>query len=288
MPGFDARQPGAPGPTPTKYRFASNPGAGHESQTSLLSMNNPRRFLLSALSLCAFALAGFAETPATKPGYTVTIEVSYDETGKPEEGKVVKSDDPTGDHTLELIAMKMARQDVQPPRIVDGKAVKFKARRPFNFPVAGDQGEAANVNRPILRAGTQVLPKYPEAMLAQKTSGGAIVELVIKADGTVRSVKVLSASHPEFEQEVQSALSQWVFKPRDGVGMPAESTWHAAVAFSIGDHPIDLKWRLAPRPSLGGFTVGRLPPKPAPVAPAEPATPATPAAAAAATPTETK
>lgn len=235
-------------------------------------MNIPRRFLLSALSLCAFALAGFAQAPATKPGYTVTIEVSYDETGKPEEGKVVKSDDPTGDHTLELIAMKMARQDVQPPRIVDGKAVKFKARRPFNFPVAGDQGEAVNVNRPILRAGTQVLPKYPEAMLAQKTSGGAIVELVIKADGTVRSVKVLSASHPEFEQEVQSALSQWIFNPRDAVGMPAESTWHAAVAFVLDDQAIDLKWRLAPRPSLGGFTVSRLPARPAAAATPAPAT----------------
>jgi len=243
-------------------------------------MNNPRRFLLSTLSLCAFALAGFAQAPATKPGYTVTIEVSYDETGKPEEGKVVQSDDPTGDHTLEQIAMRMAQKDVQPPRVTDGKPVKFKARRPFHFPVAGDQGEAANVNRPVLRAGPQVLPKYPEAMLASKTSGGAIVELVIKADGSVKSTKVLSASHPEFEQEVQSALSQWVFNPRDGVGMPAESTWHVAVAFAIGDHAVDLKWRLAPRPAIGSFTVGRLPPKPA--APAVPAVPA------AATPTEKK
>ena len=235
-------------------------------------MNTPRRFLLSTLSFCALALTGFAQAPATKPGYTVTIEVAYDETGKPVDGKVVKSDDPTGDHTLDLIAMRMAEQDVQPPRIVDGKAVKFKARRPFNFPVAGEQGEAANVNRPVLRAGPQVLPKYPEAMLAQKAIGGAIVELVIKADGTVRAAKVLSASHPEFEQEVQSTLSQWVFKPRDSVGMPAESTWHVAVAFSTDDNVVDLKWRLAPRPSIGSFTVGRLPPRPAAAATPAPAT----------------
>lgn len=236
-------------------------------------MNNPRRFLLSTLSLCAFALAGFAQAPATKPGYTVTIEVAYDETGKPEDAKVVKSDDPTGDRTLEQIAMKMVEKDVQPARVVEGKPVKFKARRPFNFPVAGDQGEAANANRPVLRAGPQVLPKYPEAMLAQKVIGGAIVELVIKADGRVSSTKVLSASHPEFEQEAKSALSQWVFVPRDGPGMPAESTWHVAVAFSTGEHAVDLKWRLAPRPAIGSFTVGRLPPAPpAPaVAPAAPA-----------------
>ena len=232
-------------------------------------MNNPARLFLALLTLCALA-TGQAQTPATKPGYNVTVEVAYDETGKPEDGKVVKSDDPTGDHMLEQIAMRMAAKDQQPPKVVDGKPVKFKARRPFNFPVAGDQGEAANANRPVLRAGDQVLPKYPESMLAQKVIGGAIVELVIKADGTVREAKILSSSHPEFAQEAQSALSQWIFNPRNGPGEPPESTWHVAVAFSTGDHSPDLKWRLAPRPSIGSFTVGRLPATPA-AAPAAPA-----------------
>jgi TonB family protein len=234
-------------------------------------MNNPVRRFLSLLTLCALVVAGQAQAPATKPGYSVTVEIAYDETGKPQEGKVVKSDDPTGDRTLEQIAMRMAQQDQQKPRIVDGKAVPFKARRPFNFPVEGDQGEAANADRPVLRAGNQVLPKYPEAMLAQKAIGGAIVELVVKADGTVSSAKALSASHPEFAQEAVSALGQWVFNPREGPGRPAESTWHVAVAFSTGEHSVDLKWRLAPRPSIGSFTVGRLPATtpPAPAVPAE-------------------
>jgi len=86
----------------------------------------------------------------------------------------------------------------------------------------------------------------------------------------------LSASHPEFGQEALSATTQWVFNPRDGVGQPAESTWHAAIAFSTGEHAVDLKWRLAPRPSIGSFTVGRLPAIPA-AAVAKPAAPAAPA-----------
>jgi len=241
-------------------------------------MNHPARLLLSLLALSALAVAGRAQAPATKPGYSVTIEISYDETGKPEEGKIVKSDDPTVDHTLEQIAIRMAQQDMQKPHVVDGKAVKFKARRPFHFPVPGDQGEAANVDRPVLRAGNQVLPKYPETMLAQKVIGGAIIELVIKSDGTVKSATVLSASHPEFGQEAQSALGQWVFNPREGPGRPAESTWHVAVAFSTGEHSVDLKWRLAPRPAIGSFTVGRLPAVPAAAAAAGPAAP-TPAPA---------
>jgi TonB family protein len=243
-------------------------------------MNTPARLLLTLLTLVALT-TGRAQTPVTKPGYSVTIEVSYDETGKPEDAKVVKSDDPTGDRTLEQIAMKMVEKDVQPAKVVDGKAVKFKARRPFNFPVAGDQGEAANVNRPVLRAGDQVLPKFPASMIARNVVGGAIVELVIRADGTVGTTKVLSSSHPEFAQAAESALSQWTFVPRDAPGQPPESTWHVAVAFSLGDRKVDLKWRLAPRPAIGSFTVGRLPPVP-------PAALAAPTAPAAATPTEKK
>lgn len=233
-------------------------------------MNNPCRFLLSTFTLCALALAGFAQAPATKPGYNVTVEISYDETGKPEDAKIVRSDDPTGDHTLERLVMKLVEKDQQPPKVVDGKAVKFKARRPFNFPVAGDKGEAANADRPVLRAGNQVLPKFPESMAGRNEAGGAIIALVIRADGTVKSTEVLSSSHPEYAQAAQSALGQWVFNPRDGVGMPAESTWNIAVGFVNGEHQPDLKWRLAPRPSIGSFTVGRLPPAP-PAAPAAPA-----------------
>lgn len=237
-------------------------------------MNNPLRLVLSILVLSGLTLAR-AQTaaPASKPGYTVLVEVSYDEQGAPVSANVVQSDDPTGDHILEQIAMNMSGQDKQPPKVVDGKPVKFKARRPFNFPVEGDQGEAANANRPVLRSGAQVLPKFPPTATAPD-EGGAILELVIRADGSVRSTKVLTSSNPEFAQAAESAVRQWVFKPRDGPGMPMESTWHVAIGFSKEGHNVDLKWRLAPRPSLGGFIAARAPAKPA--APAAPATPAAP------------
>lgn len=240
-------------------------------------MNNPARLFLALLTLCTLTLAGRAQTPATKPGYSVTIEVTYDEAGKPEEGKVVKSDDPTGDHTLEQVALRMAQQDQQPPKLVDGKPVKFKARRPFNFPVEGDQGEAANANRPVLRAGNQVIPKYPENAPADVFAGGVIIELVIRADGTVARTRVLSASQPAYAEAAESALKQWVFNPRQGPGFPEESTWHAAVGFSREGQIPDLKWRLAPRPSIGSFVVGLLPTVPAAAAPVAPPAPTVPA-----------
>jgi TonB family protein len=244
-------------------------------------MKNPVRYLLLPLLLLG-AVTSRAQAPAPKPGYTVVLEITFDEQGVPEEAKVFQSDDPTGDLSLEQLAMNLAQQDKQTPRQVDGKAVKFKARRPFNFPVEGDQGAEANSNRPVLRAGHQVIPVYPENLAAKGEVGGAIIELAIRADGKVEAVRPLRSSHPEFAEASMRALTQWVFLPDDSPGAPAVSHWRAAIGFSMNGRPVELKWRLAPRPSIGGFIVGRLPPDASPVeikelplgAPAAPAAPA--------------
>ena len=232
-------------------------------------MKNPARLLLPSLLLLG-AITGWAQ--AARPGYTVVTEISFNEQGVPEEAKVVQSDDPTGDHTLEQMAMNMSEQDKQTPRLKDGKPVKFKARRPFNFPVEGDQGAAANANRPVLRAGDQVLPKYPESLAAAGETGGAIVELTIRADGTVKAVRTLRSSNPEFAQAAETALGQWVFNPAVPAGAPAETYWNVAVGFTTGGRNLELKWRLAPRPSIGSFTIGHRPPVAAPAATTPPAT----------------
>ncbi len=235
-------------------------------------MKNLVRSLLLPLLLLN-AATGHAQAPAPKPGYTVVIEIAFNEQGVPEDAKIIQSDDPTGDHSLDQVAMNLVKQDKQPPRLVDGKAVKFKARRPISFPVDGDEGPAANANRPVLRAGQQVIPLYPESLAAKGEIGGAIVELVIRADGTVKSAHTLSASHPEFAQAAETALGQWVFNPSQQVVPPAETRWRAAIGFTSNGRNLDLKWRLAPRPSLGGFIVGRAPPTTTPgvITPAAPA-----------------
>ncbi len=239
-------------------------------------MKNPVRLFLAAVALFPFALAQAQTASATKPGYNVVLEITYKEDGTPDEAKIFQSDDPTGEHQLEQMALNLAAQDKQQPRLVNGKAVPFKARRPFNFPVEDDQGPAANENRPVLRAGHQAEPVYPPALAAQDVVGGAIVELTILADGTVKGVHTLRASHPEFAQAAESALAQWTFVPREGPGMPAESHWRAAVGFTTRGRNVELKWRLAPRPSLGSFIIGQRPP-PGETAPAAPAPVATPA-----------
>ena len=218
-------------------------------------MKHPARFLSLPLFLLA-AATGLAQ--AVTPGYTVVTEITFDEQGAPESAAIVQSDDPTGDHYLEQMATNLSEKDKQEPRLKDGKPVKFKARRPFHFPVEGDLGLAANANRPKLRAGDHPIPKYPANLLAAGEIGGAIVELTISADGTVKSIRTLRASHPEFAQAAEAALGQWTFNPDTRVGAPAETHWNAAVGFTSGERALDLKWRLAPRPCIGGFVVGHV------------------------------
>jgi hypothetical protein len=40
-------------------------------------------------------------------------------------------------------------------------------------------------------------------------------------------------------------------------GAPVESRWRMAVAFSYHGKNVEWKWRVAPRPSLGNYTVVR-------------------------------
>lgn len=230
-------------------------------------MKITRRFLL--LPLMILGLLGVAAQAAT--GHRVVLEITFDEEGAAEEAKVVESDDPTGVQLLNQIAIRLAEEVRQPARKdKDGNPVKFKARAPFDFPVEGDEGPAANnAPKPALRQ--MVQPVYPEALAAAGEVGGAILELVIAADGSVSKATVLRSSHIEFANAAHMAVRQWQFAPAQKDGVAVESRWRIAVNFSVENKEADWMWRIAPRPSLGSFTAVRAKvPPPAPVAaPAE-------------------
>jgi TonB family protein len=224
------------------------------------------------LTLLALGLTtGRAQTPPV-PGYKVVVEISFDEKGAAEDAKIVETDDPSGAQVLNQIALNLAAQIKQPPREENGKPVKFKARAPFNFPLPDDEGPEANkAPKPALHSIVQ--PVYPENLAASNTPGGAILELIIGADGTVHNVKLLRASHPEFGASAVAAVQKWIFTPAQKDGVAVESRWRIAVNFAQEGHEPDWRWRIAPRPSLGAHTVVRakLPAPPAAAAPVVPA-----------------
>ena len=232
-------------------------------------MKTSRRLFLLPL----FALALLAGAAQAASGYKVMVEVTFDEQGIPEEAKIVESDDPTGVQLLNQIAIRLAEDIKQAPRTdKDGKQVKFKARAPFNFPIEGDEGPAANeAPKPAIRSVVQ--PVYPPGLAAAGEVGGAIIELIIGADGKVKSATVMRSSHPDFANAAFTAVQQWQFTPAQKDGVAVESRWRVAINFSVDGKEADWMWRVAPRPSLGSFTAVRPPAglAPAPAAPAAPA-----------------
>jgi len=227
-----------------------------------------RPLLVSLFTLCLCLARPLRAEEAKAPGYKVILDITMDEAGVAESAQIVESDDFSGDQVLNQIAVSLAKGIKMPPKQKDGKPVKYVVRAPFDFPVEGDEGAAANLApKPSLSGSTVVQPVYPAALLAKEEVGGAILELIINPDGYVKTATILRASHPEFGAAALAAVKQWLFKPAMKDGVPFESRWRLAIAFASDEKDVDWKWRIAPRPSLGGFKVIH-PKNPPPVAPA--------------------
>jgi TonB family protein len=225
------------------------------------------RFLLLLLLALSLTTAQAAQKPSVT-GHRVVVEITFDEEGVSEGAKVIESDDPSAVQLLNQIAIRLAQEVKQAPRTdKDGKPKKFKARAPFDFPVEGDEGpEANNAPKPSIRQAVQ--PVYPEALAAAGEVGGAILELVVAADGSVSKATVLRSSHPEFANAAHAAVRQWQFTPAQKDGVAVDSRWRIAVNFSVDNKEADWMWRIAPRPSLGSFTAVRAKVPPPAAAPA--------------------
>lgn len=233
------------------------------------------RSWLAVLVPLSFGLAHplLAAAPAAQPGYTVVINIKIDEKGAPEDAQVVKSDDPTGDHLLERIAMAKVRAMQLTPRMKDGHPAKYSVQAPFVFPVEGDEGPTPGQISPprIVQA---VQPVYPAELAGKGEIGAAILEAVIRADGTVAAVKELRSTQPAFAQAALAAVRQWTFAPAQQAGQAVESRWRLSLSFETDVKHNDWMWRVAPRPSLGNYTVvHRPPPAETPAAGAKPAVP---------------
>ena len=218
---------------------------------------NRRHFCLALISLLLALGSQLAAAPeaTAKPGYKVVVKISFNELGVGEGAEVVQSDDPTNDSILHRIALNLAAQVKQPPHLKDGKPVKFAALVPFDFPVEGDEGAAANdAPKPKFKDPGQ-RPVYPENLAAAGVVGGAVLELIIGADGKLRQVTVLQASHPEFAQSAEASIRTWGFGPALKDGVPVESRWRTVIAYSTDGKDVDWRWRVAPRPSIGGSVV---------------------------------
>lgn len=121
--------------------------------------------------------------------------------------------------------------DLQETVTVRASRVTTQSRAPFSaepqrLRVGG------NVRAPLKEL--DVRPVYPAAMREAGLTGVVPIEAVIGRDGTVASVRVLSAQvHPDFTIAAVDAVRQWRFTPTLLNGEPVEVVMTVRVRFDL-------------------------------------------------------
>lgn len=118
---------------------------------------------------------------------------------------------------------------VQADRVA-GAAGPSQAQAPDTVKVGG------NIRVP--RKLHDVKPVYPVSMREAGREGVVPMEAVIGTDGSVTSVRVLSAHiHPDFAIAAVDAVRQWRFDPTLLNGNPVDVRMSVSVHFSLADKP---------------------------------------------------
>lgn len=81
-----------------------------------------------------------------------------------------------------------------------------------------------------------VRPVYPVSMRAAGREGVVPIDAVVGKDGTVTTVRVVSADvHPDFAIAAADAVRQWKFSPTLLNGQPVEVVIMVSVTFTLGN-----------------------------------------------------
>jgi len=141
-------------------------------------------------------------------------------------------------HELVLSAGPRALQNVTLQVGSLEETIRVTARRPA--PAASAPRPApmrvmgGNIKQPSKLV--DMRPVYPEAMREAGLEGVVPMEAIIGVDGSVLSVRVLSAQvAPEFAASAITAVKQWKFTPTLLNGVPVEVQMAVSVTFGLTD-----------------------------------------------------
>jgi TonB family protein len=79
----------------------------------------------------------------------------------------------------------------------------------------------------------EVRPDFTEEARRQGISGDVILEIVVRADGSVGDVKVLEGLGGGLNRNAVDAVKQWRFSPARRHGVPVDVMVEVAVAFQL-------------------------------------------------------
>ena len=81
-------------------------------------------------------------------------------------------------------------------------------------------GTIEGVRAPV--AVSKVDPAYPAALIRDKVEGTVVLRAVIRSDGTVGDIRILQSLNETLDENVETALQQWHFRPGTKNGAPVD------------------------------------------------------------------
>lgn len=82
----------------------------------------------------------------------------------------------------------------------------------------------------------QARPQFPFELRKKGLSGQAIILFVVRIDGTVSNLEVVSATDPQFGDAALAAVSKWLFRPAQVDGKPVNCRMEVPIVFTLNQN----------------------------------------------------
>ena len=130
---------------------------------------------------------------------------------------------------LKLALERLASAAQVEYRLLDAHTVEVSPRAAL----AGQDG----VTLPVVIPESKISPVYPEAAREERLEARVILQAVVRADGTVGDLEMLSSSsdRQEFADAAIAAVEQWRYEPATRNGKPVNVYFTIRVEFELRD-----------------------------------------------------
>lgn len=162
-------------------------------------------------------------------GETVVVEAVIDETGAARFARATCQD-----CRLSRAAAECVMASVFTPAKQGGTTVATRIQIPIRFLDRSEMFFDFDKLDKKPKVVFQVNPQYPMEMKVRGVEGRAVVEFIVANDGTVRDIKIVSASEEVFGPAAAAAIEKWRFEPGLKDGVPVATRMQIPMGFKLG------------------------------------------------------
>lgn len=95
----------------------------------------------------------------------------------------------------------------------------------LNFAQLHSGKDSSAVSRVALSAPVPIVkvdPKYPPELIREHVQGEVVLYAIIRADGSVDTIRVMRSLDPRLDRDAAAALARWKFRPGTRAGVPVD------------------------------------------------------------------